>query len=138
MCSTLPALDGHRSYINFPTRLSGRYRPATSSLLNYDRRRQSSLQMPSLAELPELVGFFSYSRDDDEDFKGSLTALRNGIQRELRAQLGRNKANFRLFQDQEAIPPGKQWELELKNAIGQSAFFIPLITPRSRSSCPPK
>lgn len=62
------------------------------------------------------------------------SALRDGIQRELRAQLGRNKTNFRLFQDQEAIPPGKQWELELKNAIGQSVFFIPLITPRSVGS----
>jgi hypothetical protein len=90
--------------------------------------------MSSLAELPELVGFFSYSRDDDEDFKGSLSALRDGIQRELRAQLGRNKTNFHLFQDQEAIAPGKQWELELKNAIGQSTFFVPLITPRSVGS----
>jgi flagellar biosynthesis GTPase FlhF len=90
--------------------------------------------MSSLAELPQLVGFFSYSRDDDEDFKGSLSALRDGIQRELRAQLGRNKSNFRLFQDQEAITPGKHWEVELKNAIAQSVFFIPLITPRSVGS----
>jgi hypothetical protein len=82
--------------------------------------------MSSLAELPELIGFFSYSREDDENFKGSLSALRDGIQRELRAQLGRNKTNFRLFQDQEAIPPSTQWELELKNAIGQSVFFIGL------------
>ena len=31
--------------------------------------------MSSLAELPEVVGFFSYSRDDDEAFRGSLSAL---------------------------------------------------------------
>jgi hypothetical protein len=37
--------------------------------------------MSSLAELPELVGFFSYSREDDEAFKGTLSALRDGIQR---------------------------------------------------------
>jgi hypothetical protein len=90
--------------------------------------------MSSLAELPELVGFFSYSRDDDEDFKGSLSALRDAIQKELRGQLGRNKTNFRLFQDQEAILPGKQWDLEIKNAVGKSVFFIPLITPRSVGS----
>lgn len=90
--------------------------------------------MSSLAELPELVGFFSYSRDDDEDFKGSLSTLRDAIQKELRGQLGRNKTNFRLFQDQEAILPGKQWELEIKNAVGKSVFFIPLITPRSVGS----
>jgi hypothetical protein len=60
--------------------------------------------MASLADLPELVGFFSYSREDDEAFKRALTALRDGIQAELSAQLGRSKT-FRLWQDQEAIAP---------------------------------
>ena len=50
--------------------------------------------MSSLADLPEIVGFFSYSRDDDEDFKGSLSALRDGIYRELSAQLGRTKSDL--------------------------------------------
>jgi len=90
--------------------------------------------MSSLAELPELVGFFSYSRDDDEDFKGTLSALRDGIQRELSAQLGRSKRTFRLWQDQVAIAPGKLWESEIKKAIDQSFFFIPIITPRSVNS----
>jgi hypothetical protein len=84
----------------------------------------------SLADLPELVGFFSYSRDDDEAFRGALTALRDGVARELGAQLGRNKRNFRLWQDQEAIAPGKLWESEIRAAVGQSVFFIPIITPR--------
>jgi hypothetical protein len=35
--------------------------------------------MSSLAELPELIGFFSYSREDDEAFKGTLSGLRDGI-----------------------------------------------------------
>ena len=35
--------------------------------------------MSSLAELPELVGFFSYSRKDDELSQGSLTKLRASI-----------------------------------------------------------
>ena len=86
--------------------------------------------MFSLAELPELVGFFSYSRDDDEAFRGALTALREGVARELGAQLGRNKRNFRLWQDQEAIAPGKLWESEIRAAVGQAVFFIPIITPR--------
>jgi hypothetical protein len=71
--------------------------------------------MPTLAELPELVGFFSYSREDDQAFKGTLCALRDGIQRELSAQLGRSKRNFHLWQDQAAIAPGKLWELELND-----------------------
>jgi tetratricopeptide (TPR) repeat protein len=88
--------------------------------------------MSSLAELPELAGFFSYSREDDEAFKGTLSALRDGIQRELSAQLG--KRTFRLWQDLEAIAPGKLWESEIKTAIDGSFFFIPIVTPRSVGS----
>jgi hypothetical protein len=90
--------------------------------------------MSSLAELPELVGFFSYSREDDDAFKGMLSALRDGIQRELGAQLGRSKRDFRLWQDQTAIAPGKLWESEIKTAIDESFFFLPIVTPRSVSS----
>ena len=90
--------------------------------------------MSSLAELPELVGFFSYSREDDEAFRGMLSALRDAIQRELSAQLGRSKRTFRLWQDQTAIAPGKLWESEIKTAIEGSFFFIPIVTPRSVSS----
>lgn len=90
--------------------------------------------MSPLADLPELVGFFSYSRDDDEAFHGSLSALRDAISRELGARLARNKSDFRLFQDREAIAPGKLWEVEIAEAIKQSAFFIPIVTPRSVGS----
>jgi hypothetical protein len=86
--------------------------------------------MSSLAELPEVVGFFSYSRDDDESFQGTLSALRVAIQRELGAQLGRNSRNFRLWQDHAAIAPGTLWKSEIINAVAEAAFFIPTITPR--------
>jgi hypothetical protein len=88
-----------------------------------------------LPQLPELVGFFSYSREDDEAFRGSLSALRDAIQRELSAQLGRtNRINFRLWQDQEAIAPGEMWESEIAKAVEQSVFFIPIVTPRAVAS----
>ena len=90
--------------------------------------------MSTLAELPEIVGFFSYSRDDDEAYKGRLSALREAIQQELGAQLGRSKATFRLWQDKAAITPGKLWETEINNAVTQSAFFIPIVTPRMVNS----
>jgi hypothetical protein len=90
--------------------------------------------MSSLAHLPEVVGFFSYSREDDEAFEGTLSALREGIQRELSAQLGRSKTNFRLWQDQQAIAPGKLWEAEIKRAVDQAVFFIPIVTPRAVNS----
>ena len=90
--------------------------------------------MASLAQLPELVGFFSYSREDDEAFRGSLSALRDAIQRELSAQLGRTRRNFRLWQDQDAIAPGEMWEAAITSAIEQSVFLIPIITPRAVTS----
>jgi uncharacterized membrane protein YhaH (DUF805 family) len=85
--------------------------------------------MSSLADLPELVGFFSYSREDDADSHGALSALRSRIQGELRGLLGRTAKTFRLWQDKEAIPSGTLWETEIKNAVGQAVFIIPIITP---------
>jgi hypothetical protein len=41
--------------------------------------------MPSLIDIPELVVFFSYSRDDDQGSGGALSALRDAIQTELSA-----------------------------------------------------
>jgi TIR domain len=90
--------------------------------------------MSSLAEIPELVGFFSYSREDDDDSKGALSALRDRIQRELRGQLGRTRAEFRLWQDTVAIAHGTLWEEQIKAAIAQSVFFLPIITPTAVKS----
>jgi glyoxylase-like metal-dependent hydrolase (beta-lactamase superfamily II) len=97
-----------------------------------DQRSVSAVT--TLAEVPELVGFFSYSREDDEAFRGALSALRVGIYDELSAQLGRSKMNFRLWQDQAAIAPGKLWESEIKAAVDQALFFIPIVTPRAIKS----
>jgi hypothetical protein len=85
--------------------------------------------MSSLAELPEVVGFFSYSREDDADSHGALSALRTRIQGELRGQLGRAARTLRLWQDKEAISSGTLWEREIKTAVAQSVFFVPIITP---------
>jgi hypothetical protein len=89
--------------------------------------------MSSLAELSELMGFFSYSRQDDLAF-GDLSKLRHRIEAELSAQLGRNNRNFRLFQDKETIATGQLWEEQIKAAIDLSAFFIPIVTPRAMNS----
>jgi hypothetical protein len=87
--------------------------------------------MASLAELPELVGFFSYSRSDDEHSGRALSQLRGRIHDELRLQLGRD---VRLWQDTAAIPHGTLWEHEIKRAISESAFFIPIVTPSAVTS----
>jgi hypothetical protein len=85
--------------------------------------------MSSFADLPEIVGFFSYSREDDTDSNGALSMLRGRIQGELRGQLGRTAKTFRLWQDKEAIASGTLWKSEIKNATAQSVFFIPIVTP---------
>jgi hypothetical protein len=90
--------------------------------------------MSSLAELPELVGFFSYSREDDEDSEGGLSRLRDRIQRELGSQLGRSRGEFRLWQDKAAIAHGTFWQNEIDSGIAQSVFFIPIVTPRAIKS----
>ena len=100
----------------------------------YSFRRSAATQMSSLSDLPEVIGFFSYSREDDASFKGTLSALRDGIQHELSAQLGRSKTTFRLWQDKEAIAPGRLWESEIKTAVEQAVFFIPIVTPRAVNS----
>jgi hypothetical protein len=86
--------------------------------------------LPALTDTSELIGFFSYSRDDDRGSEGALTLIRRRIQDELRAQLGRSEKTLRLWQDAEAIPPGTLWESEISGAIEQSVFFIPIISPR--------
>jgi hypothetical protein len=87
--------------------------------------------MPSLLERPDLVGFFSYSRRDDEHSQGALSRLRAQIHNELHIQLG---SNLRLWQDTNAIPGGALWEGEIKRAIAEAVFFIPIVTPSAVAS----
>ena len=87
--------------------------------------------MSSLIDRPELIGFFSYSREDDEDADGALSKLRDRIQRELGSQVGRSRKELRLWQDKAAIPHGTFWEKEISSAIAESTFFIPIVTPRA-------
>jgi len=87
--------------------------------------------MPSLLEHPDLAGFFSYSRRDDEHSEGALSRLRAQIHNELRIQLG---SDLRLWQDTNAIPDGALWEGEIKRAIAEAVFFIPIITPSAVAS----
>jgi formylglycine-generating enzyme required for sulfatase activity len=83
------------------------------------------------SELQEIVGFFSYSRRDDQHSMGALSRLRARIQSELRLQMGRD---FRLWQDTAAIPEGARWEGEINKAIAEALFFIPIVTPSAISS----
>ena len=90
--------------------------------------------MSSLADLPYLAGFFTYSREDDEGSNRALSGLREAIQNELSAQLGRTHKDFRIWQDKSAISLGTLWEKQISQGINESVFFIPIITPRALRS----
>src|ERR1700738_3058137 len=90
--------------------------------------------MSSLAQLPKLIGFFSYSRTDDEGDDGAVLALANRIYRELRSQLGRNDQNFKLRRDKDALAAGEQGKEKLKEAVSESVFFIQMVTPSAVNS----
>ena len=90
--------------------------------------------MSSLADLSYLVGFFTYSREDDEGSNRALSGLREAIQNELSAQLGRTHKDFRIWQDKSAISLGTLWEKQISQGVSESVFFIPIITPRALRS----
>jgi WD40 repeat protein len=88
--------------------------------------------MSSLDEyFSPLVGFFSYSREDDENSRDALSNFREAIQKELSDLLGRSRQDFHIWQDRFAIAYGEKWEEEINQGISESAFFIPIITPRA-------
>ena len=73
------------------------------------------------------TGFLSYARQDDELSGQKLSRLRELIKAELQLQYGRNPV--KLFQDVSTIPHGAAWERETLKALGESTFFVPIITP---------
>ncbi len=73
------------------------------------------------------IGFWSYTKLDDEASGGKLTALRQLLANDLQTQFGRTPV--RVFEDKTTIPMGSGWEAEIRRAIDEANFFIPVITP---------
>jgi hypothetical protein len=73
------------------------------------------------------VGFWSYTRRDDDFSRGRLSQLRSLVLAEIQTQYGRD--DVQLFQDVGAIPDGADWEQLTTDAIRQASFFIPIVTP---------
>ena len=91
--------------------------------------------MSALANLPEIVGFFSYARkDDDELYSARISALYSAIQHNLAALLGFGYPKFRLWRDTKDIQTGGHWQEEIKEAVGKSIFFIPIVTSEALDS----
>ena len=74
------------------------------------------------------TGFWSYTGTDDTASRGRLSRLRLLLADELQAKIGR-EPRVQIFQDVAAIPYGANWEKEIRRALDQSSFLIPIITP---------
>jgi formylglycine-generating enzyme required for sulfatase activity len=74
------------------------------------------------------TGFWSYSSSDDEAAGGRLSQLRALLARELQLKIG-SRPKVHIFQDVSAIPPGARWEKQIREAINDSSFLIPIVTP---------
>jgi hypothetical protein len=70
------------------------------------------------------IGFWSYARQDDER---KLNLLRLQLAFQVQQRFGREA--IKIFQDVAAIPPGDDWEAKIRDALDDSSFFIPIITP---------
>ena len=81
-----------------------------------------------MAERLRPTGFWSYTRDDDRISNGRLSQLRVLLTNELQGLFGK-LPQVHIFQDAEAIEHGTDWENEIRKALGQSSFFIPIVTP---------
>ena len=74
------------------------------------------------------TGFWSYTTSDETSARGRLSQLRALLAAELQQQIGRTpKVN--IFQDVAAIPPGREWETQIRDAIEEASFIVPIITP---------
>ena len=74
------------------------------------------------------IGFWSYTSSDDEASNGRLSALRVLLAKELQLKVGRID-RVKIFQDVTAIPHGTDWLKQITNALAESSFLIPIITP---------
>jgi len=75
----------------------------------------------------EPVGFWSYARQDDSHSDGQLSQLRAIFGKAIVLQYG---VEVTLWQDISAIPYGADWAETIERTIGQTTFFIPIVTPR--------
>ncbi len=80
-----------------------------------------------MAEPEGPVGFWSYTRSDDENSDRELTRIRLRLKRQLQLLVGRPIVD--ILQDEEFIPRGTDWLEQIHQAIDRSLFFNPIVTP---------
>ena len=81
-----------------------------------------------MAEYLKLIGFWSYTSSDDTASGGRRRQLRLLLAAALQLRIGRNP-KVHIFQDVAAIPHGTDWLGQIRKALGESSFLIPILTP---------
>jgi len=72
------------------------------------------------------AAFLSYSHFDDEHDGQYITQFRALLEREVRAQTGRD---FMIFQDWRDIRWGDQWRQRIEETLDSVTFLIPILSP---------
>jgi parallel beta-helix repeat protein len=72
------------------------------------------------------AAFMSYARFNDQHDDGQLTAFRERLAAEVRAQTGEE---FLIFQDRDAIAWGQNWQQRISQALDTVTLLLVIITP---------
>lgn len=78
-------------------------------------------------EVARPTGFVSYVHKDDNDAKGRVLNLIREIEAEFSLLTGED---LEIFVDRSSIRWGDRWRDKIDNALQDTTFFIPIITPR--------
>lgn len=84
--------------------------------------------------MADAKGFWSYAHDDDAADEGRIRALAERLAAEYALITG---SSIDIFVDRSAIKWGDEWRRTIDTALSETAFFMPVITPRyfTRPEC---
>lgn len=91
-------------------------------------REEIAGRQRGVADYLKPTGFWSYTTSDDTASGRRLSQLRLLLAQALQLRVGRNP-QVRIFQDVTAIPHGTDWLRQIEQALGESSFLIPILTP---------
>jgi hypothetical protein len=82
--------------------------------------------MTYIDQMADIAGFWSYEHDDDEGDGGAILRLADRVMNEYALLSGES---LKLFVDRD-IEWGDEWKRRIDEALQDTTFFIPIITPR--------
>ena len=74
------------------------------------------------------IAFFSYAHADDVHSAGKLVKFCQWLETDIHALIG--DSTFKIFLDRDSIEWGQRWKRVIDGGLDESAFLIPVISPR--------